>query len=320
MPDYRHRPERPENVPLTITTVLYNSAASLPGYASALTPIADRGEALLIGVDNASPDNSATVFSRLFPRSELLRNSSNLGFAAACNRAWPRVRSPYWLLLNPDVEVPPRGLEALVGWMDHHPSVGLASPLLRSAHGRPIPVARPHDSLWRPIAETLRLHKLAPERVRQQWLLSGRSATPEIIRGWVPGAALIARAEAVAQVGLLDERLFLYGEDREWCWRMAKGGWEIGVCSDVEFIHVGGSSASATWTEEERVGREVAGHLTVTRKIHGDVWARIFAFSVAISLRAESLDPRRDLPQRADNRRRSALYMRASMTTSAAEN
>lgn len=297
---------------MTVTTVLYNSEASLPRYAKALAPSVETERVRAIAVDNASPDGSAAAIERLLPGVELIASGDNLGFAAGCNRAWPLVESRYWLLLNPDVEADAAGIERLVEWMDRHPRVGLASPCLRAVDGGEEPVARPHDSLWRPPLEALRLHKLLPERLREKWLLSGRRSTPEVIRGWVPGAALIARSEAVAEVGPLDESLFMYGEDREWCWRMARAGWQIGFCAEVEFAHGHGSSATTTWGEEGRVRREVSGHLRATRAMRGALWTRAFALLAGLALLAESLDPRRG-EARAPRRARGRLYLRGAL-------
>src|SRR4051794_31730881 len=124
-----------EDPVVTVTTVLYNSDASLPHYAAALGPGIERGLVRLIAVDNASPDGSAAALQRLLPRAELLESPENLGFAAGCNRAWPLVRSPYWMLVNPDVEVDSAAIEQLVAWMESHLSVGLASPRLRGSDG-----------------------------------------------------------------------------------------------------------------------------------------------------------------------------------------
>lgn len=297
---------------MTVTTVLYNSEASLPGYAAALETSLKSGLARLIAVDNASPDGSAALIERLLPGVETIANPSNLGFATGCNRAWPLVQSRYWLLLNPDVEADARGIDRLVEWMDRHPRVGLASPRLRGPNGVQEPVARPHDSLWRPPLEALRLHKLLPERLRERWLLSGRRSTPTVVAGWVPGAALIARSEAVADAGALDESFFMYGEDREWCWRMARAGWQIGVCAEVEFAHGHGGSARATWGEEGRISREVAGHLRATRAMRGRLWTRAFALLAGLALFAESLDPRRG-EARAPRRARGRLYLRGAL-------
>ncbi|MGH3427975.1 MAG: glycosyltransferase family 2 protein [Mycobacteriales bacterium] len=306
--------EAKEGPAATVTTVLYNSEASLPRYAQALAPSLDRGVVRLIAVDNASPDGSASLLRELVPAAEIIGNPTNLGFAAGCNRAWPSVRSRYWMLVNPDVEADPAGIERLVRWMDTHPEVGLATPRLRLPDGREVPVARPHDSLWRPILEALRLHRLVPQSLRARWLLSGRHSTPELIDGWVPGAALMARSEAVVAAGPLDESLFMYGEDREWCWRMARSGWAIGVCHEVEFVHGRGTSASATWDEPERIGREVRGHLKAARRLRGQRWARAFALLAGVVLLAESLHPRRAEDVRTVRRMRGRLYLHAART------
>lgn len=277
---------------MTVTTVLYNSEASLSRYAEALGPAIQRGLVRLVAVDNASPDGSAELLRRLLPGAEVISNASNLGFGAGCNRAWPLVRSPYWMLVNPDVEVDAAGIERLVEWMDGRPNVGLASPRLRGPDGDEMRVARAHDSLTRPLVRALRLHKLLPPRLRSRWLLPGERGTAEIVDGWIPGAALIARTRAVAEVGPLDGSFFMYGEDREWCWRMARAGWEIGVCGDVELVHGHGASAKATWGERERIRREVAGQLKAAHRMHGRLWATGFALLAGIVMLAESLDPR----------------------------
>lgn len=297
---------------VTMTTVLYNSEASLPGYAAALKPSVERGLVRLIAVDNDSPDGSAALLGQLMPGVEMLSNGSNLGFARGCNRAWPEVESRYWMLVNPDVEVDATGIERLVRWMDERPGVGLATPRLRGPDGEAVPVAHPHDSLWRPPVEALRLHKLLSLRQRERRLLPGRASTPEIVNGWVPGAALIARAEAVTTVGPLDERLFMYGEDREWCWRMARAGWGVGVCAEVEFAHGRAVSARATWSEEERARREVAGHLRATRLMRGPLWTRAFALLGGLGLLVDSLDPRRG-EARSARRARGRLYVRGAL-------
>lgn len=297
---------------VTVTTVLYNSEGSLSRYAAALAPAVERGLVRLVVVDNASPDESAATLKRLLPEAELLENPSNLGFAGGCNRAWPHVRSRYWMFVNPDVEADPAGIEQLVEWMDSHPNVGLASPRLRGPEGDEMPVARAHDSFVRPLVRALRLHKLLPRRLRSRWLLPGERGTPEIVDGWVPGAALIARTEAVAEVGPLDGSIFMYGEDREWCWRMARAGWAIGVCDEVEFVHGHGTSAKATWSDRERTRREVAGQLGAARRMHGRLWATWFALLAGIVMLAESLDPRhREL--RDTRRLRGRLYLRIGL-------
>jgi N-acetylglucosaminyl-diphospho-decaprenol L-rhamnosyltransferase len=297
---------------VTVTTVLYNSAGSLPRYAEALAPAIARGSVRLIAVDNASPDGSAAMLKRLLPGVELISSPSNLGFAAGCNRAWPLVRTRYWMLLNPDVAADAAGLERLVEWMDSHPDVGLASPRLRGSDGEGVPVARAQDSLLRPLVRALRLHKLPSRRPRSRWSLPGEREATGIVDGWVPGAALIARTEAVVEAGPLNESLFMYGEDREWCWRMGLAGWKIGLCPEVEFVHGQGASARATWGERERTRREVAGQVGAARLMHGSLWARAFALLAGFILLAESAVPGRG-SQPAGRRMRGCMYLRCAL-------
>jgi GT2 family glycosyltransferase len=299
----------PPTPAVTVTTVLYNSADTLESYAKGLEPGLRSGFLRVVAVDNASPDRSATFLRRRLPGASVIANDSNRGFAAGCNSAWPSVTTRYWLLLNPDVQADPDGIERLVRWMDSRPDVGVASPLLRSPDGRELPVARPPDSLWRPIIEALRLHKLLPNGVRSRLMLAGGRERQERIRGWIPGTALIARAEAVRATGLLDERLFMYGEDVEWCSRMRDRGWAVGVCSEVQFLHDLGKSARKTWGEQQ-VAREVTGQLTAIEASRGRRWRRAFALVTALALAIESIDPRRSAATRAEARRRGRLYLR----------
>lgn len=294
-----------------MTTVLYNSEDTLPRYAEALSPSLEGGLVRVVAVDNASPDDSAALLKRLLPGVELVSSSRNLGFAGGCNLAWPEVKTRYWLLLNPDVEADGAGLGRLVEWMDRHPEVGLASPRLRGDDGEEMPVARAQDSLLRPLVRVLRLHRLLPRRLRSRWLLPGEREEMEIVDGWVSGAALIARSEAVAEVGPLDERLFMYGEDREWCWRMSRAGWQIGFCAEVAFVHGHGTSARATWGERERARREVAGQVAAARLMHGRLWARALGLLAGLVLLAESVLGRKD--RRAGRRMRGGMYLRCAL-------
>ena len=44
---------------------------------------------------------------------------------------------------------------------------------------------------------------------------------------WLSGACLVARREAIDAAGLLDENIFMYFEDNDWCLRMRRAGWQV---------------------------------------------------------------------------------------------
>lgn len=300
---------------VSVTLVLYNSDDHLRACLAALRGDLSTGFAELIAVDNASPDDSVRIAEEVVPGATLIGSPVNRGFACACNLAWPAVGGRYWLLLNPDVVLDPGALAGLVGWMDQHPEVGVASPWLRdAATGELTYPGRAFPSIARTVIELLRLHLLLPARLRGD-LLQGSYVTSATARatqpGWVPGAAMIARTEAVDRVGLFDESFFLYGEDLEWCRRMRRSGWRIATCPTAVATHHAGASSRRTWTDEEVDTRVAAGIYEACRRERGGPYARVFAFSTVLALSLEAWHPGR-APQA---RRRAAAARRGWLRT-----
>ncbi|MCH7559498.1 MAG: glycosyltransferase, partial [Planctomycetes bacterium] len=58
----------------------------------------------------------------------------------------------------------------------------------------------------------------------------------------VKGCFMLVRREAIKDVGEMDESLFLYGEETDWCYRFKQAGWQILFMHSAEIIHVGGAS------------------------------------------------------------------------------
>jgi len=59
----------------------------------------------------------------------------------------------------------------------------------------------------------------------------------------VVGAFMLMRQEALAQVGLLDERYFMYAEDLDFCYRAKERGWQVWYNADVTVLHYKGQSS-----------------------------------------------------------------------------
>ena len=193
-------------------------------------------------VDAGSGDGTPAAIEREFPAVRVLRRP-NRGFAASNNVALARARGRYVLLLNPDVEIRGGTLAELVAAMDERPDVGLASVVQRGPGGELQPSIRRFPSPGRSLGEALfaarwprhtALHELEtrPERYRREQRVE-----------WLVGSFLIARREALAAVGGLDERFFLYSEDADWCYRFRRAGWGVAHLPGVEITHhLGGRS------------------------------------------------------------------------------
>ena len=284
---------------LSIVIVLHNSADELVDCLRSVGSAIQAGWAELIAVDNASPDLSAEIVRGELPEARLLSLDQNRGFAAGANVALPKAVGRYWLLLNPDVVAPPNGLQTLVSWMDAHPAIAAASPELCGDDGHCESPGRATPSVLRTLFEISRLHRLIPAARRARVLrgpywLGG----DQYDAGWVPGTAMIVRPEAARQVEFLREDLFMYGEDIEWCWRLRRAGWRIGVCASARFVHRGGSSARRTWGEPEQERRIAAGVDAACRSMYGPAHARALAALTGLALRLDSHGPQRDSAQR----------------------
>jgi hypothetical protein len=109
---------------------------------------------------------------------------------------------------------------------------------------------------------------------------------------------MIIRPEAARQVGLLNESLFMYGEDIEWCWRMRRAGWRIGVCSSVMFMHAPSSSARVSFGESEIERRIAGGTHRACQVMYGMRRARLLAGVTALALGLEAIAPGREGPHR----------------------
>jgi N-acetylglucosaminyl-diphospho-decaprenol L-rhamnosyltransferase len=199
-------------------------------------------EAEWLVVDAGSTDGTPEAIEAAFADVRVLRRE-NRGFAASNNVALPLARGRYLLLLNPDVEFAHGTLGELVAAMDARPRLGIASVVQTDSAGDPLPSIRRHPSPLRTLGEALFVNHLPGGQGLQEPVAPGPRYGRPGAADWLVGAFLIARAEAVAEVGPLDERFFLYSEETDWCYRFGEAGWEVGHLPTITVIHhCGGGS------------------------------------------------------------------------------
>ena len=190
-------------------------------------------------VDNASSDGSAWMVREGFPGVRLLDNRVNVGFARATNQAIRDSTGRYLLLLNPDTEVAPGALEALVRFMDEHPRAGAAGARLFNPDGTLQPSCHPAPALSRELWRLFHLDALWPYACYPMatWDLH----TPRQV-DVVQGACLMVRRSALNDVGLLDEDYFIYSEEVDLCRRLRRRGWQVYWVPQAAVLHYGGRS------------------------------------------------------------------------------
>jgi N-acetylglucosaminyl-diphospho-decaprenol L-rhamnosyltransferase len=226
-------------VDLSVVVVSYNTRELLAACLESVFRPLERSnlQAQVFVVDNASSDGSAAMVRERFPQVRLIANQENRGFAAANNQALRQSQSRYALLLNPDTEVQGDALGTLVRFMDGNPRVGVAGAKLLYPDGWVQHSAFAFPTLAQALFDFFPIHhRLIRSRLNGRYPLRWYDGPPFPVDHPL-GACLIARREAIEQVGLLDERFFIYCEEIDWCLRFKGAGWEVYCVPQAEVVH-----------------------------------------------------------------------------------
>jgi N-acetylglucosaminyl-diphospho-decaprenol L-rhamnosyltransferase len=218
-----------------------------------------QGEMAVWVVDNASADGAADTVRREFPSVRLRALDWNSGFCIGNNIGLRGSTAPFVLLLNPDTEVFEGSLDHLIDLMLEQPDIGMAGCRLVMRDGRFDHAAK--RSFPTPLSALAHFTGLgrcsdAPGALAQY-------RAPEVGEhdagdvDAVNGAFMLVRREALDQVGLLDERYWLYMEDLDWCYRFKQAGWRVFYDGRVSVIHVkGGGTVTEVRRKRHRALRQ----------------------------------------------------------------
>ncbi len=199
----------------------------------------------IIVVDNHSSDGSSEIVEREFPEVLLLKNSENVGFARANNQALEQARGKFLVLLNPDTIVQEDTFQTLIRFFDNHPDAGMAGCKILNPDGTlQLACRRSFPTPWVAFTKLVGLSKLFPgSKLFGRYNLT--YLNPEQITevDAISGSFMMLRREVYRQVGPLDERFFMYGEDLDWCYRVKQAQWKIYYVPETKIIHYKGTSS-----------------------------------------------------------------------------
>ena len=258
---------------LSVSVVSYRTPALLRACLTALEGQRDQVDLDVTVVDNASGDGSAELVAAEFGWVRLIRNERNVGFGAAHNQALRDLRGRFGLVLNSDATPRPGALRTLVDFMEAQPAVAVAGPRLRYPDGSVQPSRRRFPSLATLFLESTQLQRVAPSNtVLDRFYVADRSDDEPQDVDWLVGACLCVRAAAIAEVGLFDERFFLYSEEMDWCRRFRAAGWRIAYVPQAEVMHLEGGSTRLDLAARDRLFQ--TSKLQYAAKWHGR-WAAL---------------------------------------------
>jgi GT2 family glycosyltransferase len=196
-------------------------------------------------VDNNSGDGSVEMLRHDFPTVLTIANRDNVGFGRACNQVIPDATGEYVLLLNPDTVVMDRAISKMADHLDTHPECGAVGPRMCNPDGTLQLACR--RSFPDPAAAFYRLTYLSrifPNNPRfARYNLTHADPNQELDVDALSGACMMLRNSTIKQIGLLDEDIFMYGEDIDWCWRVKEAGLAVRYIPDAVIYHYHGASS-----------------------------------------------------------------------------
>jgi GT2 family glycosyltransferase len=211
---------------VTVIIVTYNSAHCVPALARGLASCPH-----ITVVDNASRDGTVQAVRLGLPQARVAVQPRNLGFGAANNIGLRAASTPYSLLLNPDCEIGPEAIGALLATAQRWPQAAMVAPQILTPAGEPELNYR-----WPATA----------------WTSAGPGADGPCCVGFACGAAWLLNMAHLRQTGFFDEGFFLYYEDDDLCHRLFDARLPMVLDPAVRVVHRsrGSVGGSGRWRAE----------------------------------------------------------------------
>ena len=259
---------------ISVVIVSFNTKEMTVACVKSIFEHCDDVRVEVIVIDNQSSDGSSQALRTETPEAKVIDSPINGGFAYGNAIGMEQARGKFVLLLNPDTLIGEGCLKACIDFLDENPMVGIMGPKVLLENGTQ------QSSMIRFLGlRQLAFLALLPSHwVRQSaWLGDPRYARlspeePHLIDA-ISGCFMIIRREVIEQVGGLDTRFFMFGEEIEWCHRVRRAGWEIAYNPSAQIMHYG--SASTKHIPSWKAVAIARGHVLFLRFTRGSTVARL---------------------------------------------
>ena len=232
-------------IKLSIVALSYNTKdltlACLKSVVSQYKQKLEKKEFEVIVVDNNSSDNSVAEISNLKSQVSnliIIQNKENLGFGKGCNLGAKSAKGKYVLFLNSDTQVFDKGFLSMIDFLDKNSNVAVLGGKLENNDG----------SIQRSCGKFYNLFNLLIMLLGLERFGFLRSSPNKIQKvDWVSGACMMVRADIFEKLTGFDEKLFMYMEDMEICFRANKLGFVTYFYPNVKLKHKSLGSSNRTF-------------------------------------------------------------------------
>ena len=197
----------------------------------------------LIIIDNASGDNSKELIEKeikekKYKNIKFIESGVNGGFGKGCNLGAEKSKGDYILFLNNDTQIKDNGILSMARYMKVHPEIAILGGQLRNMDGSLQSSAGKFYNLFNAILLLFGFQKYG--------LLDNIPLKIEKV-DWVKGGLLMIERKAFLKLGGFDEKIFMYTEDMELCYRAKKMNYLTYFYPNVNILHMEHGSSSRTF-------------------------------------------------------------------------
>jgi GT2 family glycosyltransferase len=235
--------------PVAVAVVSWNTRDLLRGCLASLERDHEEGRAAVWVVDNQSSDGSAAMVRDEFPWVELVEAEANLGFGPAVNVVAARTSCDWIAPANADIALEPGALAALLDAAARDPGAGILAPQLVLPDGSTQHSVHPFPTMPFTVAFNLGVQRVAPSWGDRRALEGYWDPGVERRVDWAVGAFLLVRREAWDAAGGFDAGQWMYAEDLDLGWRVARAGWSTRYVPSALVLHHESAATGQVWAD-----------------------------------------------------------------------
>jgi len=231
----------------------------------------------IVVVDNNSSDGSQDMLRTEYPDCKLIASTENLGFARGNNHCVKHTTGEYILYLNPDTELITNAIYGMYSFLETNKNVGAAGCKLIYPDGKiQYTCASTFPTPFREFSSLFLLNRIFPKskcfsaRELDYW---DHMESREV--DCLSGACIMAKRELIERLGGFDEKIFMYSEDLDLCYKILKEGFSIYYLSTEAIMHYEGASSKKRSSNFAPLLQKQSNYYFISKN-YGDFQARCF--------------------------------------------
>jgi GT2 family glycosyltransferase len=235
-------PDKPE---ISAVVISYNGKEFIPECLRTLQEDIKEFCHELIIIDNHSTDGTIEIIERDFPKTTLIKNPKNLGFAKAVNQGIKQAQYEYIWILNQDIRVQKGCLQTLLNYYSEHNDTGMVGPRFIGFDGSLQKQCRRFPRYHTILFELFSLSRIFPKsKLFNGWKMGDFDHLTSAMIEQPMGAAILINRDRIDKVGMMDESFPIFLNDVDLCRRLWMEGFRNYYCYDAVIEHYGGASVS----------------------------------------------------------------------------